>query len=100
MAIDYEWDPIKSRANMRDHRISFEEATLVFDDPFVITYPDRFEDGEERLQAVGSIGGIVVAAVCHTIRGEGDEGLVIRIISARKATPGERRKYESREYAD
>jgi uncharacterized DUF497 family protein len=54
--------------------MSFEAATLVFHDPFVITYPDRFEDGEERLQAVGSTGGILVVAVSHTLRHEDEEG--------------------------
>jgi uncharacterized DUF497 family protein len=99
MTTVYEWDPIKDRTNIRDHHISFETAQFVFDDPDVLTYPDRFKDGEERLQAIGTVGGIVVLAVCHTIRHEDESDLVIRIISARKATPTERRRYERRKYA-
>ncbi|MEO5741186.1 MAG: BrnT family toxin, partial [Vicinamibacterales bacterium] len=34
----YEWDPKKAAANLKKHKVSFDEATTVFTDPFAITY--------------------------------------------------------------
>lgn len=87
------WDENKNRRNSAKHGISFETAALVFDDPHSISRLERIEDGEERWQTLGLAGGIVVLLVAHTYFEEvGEE--VIRIISARKATPGERKVYE------
>jgi hypothetical protein len=88
-----EWDPLKDRQNLARHGISFETARLVFDDPRALSVQDRTVEGEERWQTLGMIGGVVIVLVAHTYREEhGDE--VIRIVSARKATPRERRAYE------
>jgi len=89
----FEWDEGKNRRNIAKHRISFETARLVFDDPRVLLQRDRIVDGEERWQALGLIGGAVVILVAHTIRQERAEE-VIRIVSARKAAAAERRAYE------
>jgi uncharacterized DUF497 family protein len=90
------WDEEKNRANRRDHKVSFETAQLVFDDPLAITVPDPFP-GEERWRTVGSPSPVtgVVLFVVHTWP-EVDEGgeEIGRIISARKATRNERRAYE------
>lgn len=87
------WDENKNRRNRAKHRLSFETAALVFDDPHSISRLERIEGGEERWQTLGLAGGIVVLLVAHTYFEEvGEE--VIRIISARKATPGERKVYE------
>jgi uncharacterized DUF497 family protein len=89
----FEWDERKNRRNRTKHRFSFELASRVFDDPHSLSWLDRIEDGEERWHTLGSIGGIAVLLVVHTFREEsGDE--VIRIISARKASPQERQVYE------
>ena len=87
------WDAEKNRRNLAKHKVSFETATLAFDDPRAISRPDRIEDGEARWQTLGLAGGIVVLLVAHTYYEENGEE-VIRIISARKATPRERRIYE------
>lgn len=89
----FEWDEIKNRRNLRKHRISFEVAKLVFDDPHAMSDREREVEGEERWQAVGVIVGAVTVIVAYTCRREYDEQ-VIRIISARKASPSERRAYE------
>ena len=90
MRID--WDQAKSRSNRRKHGVSFETASLVFEDPDQLSIQDRFEGGEERWQTLGIINGLVVLMVAHTVNDhDGEE--VIRIISARKATPRERRRY-------
>ena len=86
-------DEDKNRRNLAKHKISFETARLVFEDPFHVSRLDRDVEGEERWQTMGLIGSVVVVLVAHTYREEGDEA-VIRIISARKATSHERRYYE------
>ena len=88
------WDPTKNRANKRNHGFDFETAAHVFDDPLALTKPDPHPDGN-RLRTVGVIGPATIFVV-HTMPefdpSEGDD--VGRIISARKATPRERRAYE------
>jgi len=89
----FEWDPVKARTNRRKHGIDFEDATLVFDDPYLLTERDRREHGEQRWRSYGLVGPtIVVVTVAHTWEHE-NEDEIIRIISARKATPWERKKY-------
>ena len=86
------WDEHKNRRNRSKHKVSFETAVLVFDDPHAISIQDRFVQGEERWQTLGLIEGVIVMLVAHSIEVEGDEE-TIRIISARKATPREREIY-------
>jgi uncharacterized DUF497 family protein len=93
----FEWDEAKNRSNQRKHGLSFEEASQAFRDPLLLWVQDRVEAGEQRWQAYGAIGGFVLVVVAHTLREEGAQGApvdVIRIISARRATPRERRRYE------
>ena len=89
----FEWDAEKNRRNRARHKVSFEAARLVFDDPYALSLRERVVEGEERWQTIGMAGGIVVLLVVHSDREQGSED-VIRIISARKATPRERRLYE------
>jgi len=88
----FEWDEEKSRHNLAKHKISFETAQLVFDDPLALSIQDRFVDNEERWQTSGMIHDVVLIVVAHTWTD--DEGVeVIRLISARKATRGEKKAY-------
>jgi len=89
----FEWDEPKSRRNLAKHNVSFETAKLVFDDPLAISIPDRIVEAEQRWQTLGIVGGMAVLLVAHTYKEE-NAGEVIRIISARKATPRERMFYE------
>lgn len=89
----FDWDEAKNLANQKKHHLSFEEAIRVFRDPLARTRQDRNVDGEERWQTIGTVGGIVLIVVAHTIQQENDED-TYRIISARKATPSERIHYE------
>ena len=91
----FEWDEVKNRRNLRKHKISFQTASLVFDDPYARSMQDRVLEAEERWQTLGMIRGAIVL-VAHTYREEGGE-LVIRIVSARKATLAERKAYEGHE---
>jgi uncharacterized protein len=75
------------------HKIRFEAARLVFDDPFHVSRLEHVVEGEERWQTMGLIGAIVIVLVAHAY-GEEENETAIRIISARKATPHERRHYD------
>jgi uncharacterized DUF497 family protein len=99
--IRFEWDEAKNRSNRRKHGVSFEPASHVFFDPLHVVVDDRAVDGEQRWQALGVVSrnsrDLVLLLVAHTIRDEfRTDGYfeTIRIISARKATPEERRVYE------
>ena len=87
------WDRNKDRSNRAKHKVSFEVASLVFEDPFHLSILERIQNGEERWQTLGMIGSVLVLLVAHTlVEQEGEE--VVRIISARKATRKERQWYE------
>jgi uncharacterized protein len=84
----FEWDDEKARANLAKHRIDFDDAVLVFDDPGVCDDPDGSMDyDEERFKAVGMVEGVVVTVV-YCLRGRRT-----RLISARKPTRQERAIY-------
>jgi len=90
----FEWNEQKNRRNRIKHGVSFETACLIFDDPRAISIQDRYENGEERWQTLGRIGHTVILLVAHTYRNNEAGEEITRIISARKATPEERRRYE------
>ncbi|WP_333901817.1 BrnT family toxin [Enterobacter wuhouensis] len=93
MPTEFVWDTNKAKSNLIKHGIRFEEAVLVFDDPYHLSLQDRHENGEFRWQTIGLVHGLIVIMVAHTVRFEsGDE--VIRIINARKADRKERSRYE------
>jgi uncharacterized DUF497 family protein len=89
--VDFEWDPEKADENLRNHGVSFTEAQTVFADPLEVTIPDPdHSDGEFRFLSLGRSGADRLLVVSYTERGSR-----IRVISAREATPRERRDYES-----
>jgi uncharacterized protein len=89
----FEWDEAKNQRNLLKHRVRFETAALVFDDPYAITQRDESSDEEERWITFGSLGHGTILVVVHTLfEAEGED--VTRIISARAAESRERRTYE------
>jgi len=89
--VEFEWDPEKVEENLRDHGVAFPEAQTVFGDPLEITIPDPdHSEGEFRFLNLGRSEADRLLIVSYTERGSR-----IRIISAREATPRERRDYES-----
>jgi len=86
--VEFEWDELKARSNLRKHRVDFADAVSVLEDPRAVTIADEEAADEERLVTIGTgaLGRILVVA--YTWRGDR-----IRLISARKATPRERRVY-------
>ena len=88
--MDFEWDGTKAESNERKHGVSFAEAMTAFADPLSLTGydPDHSED-EDRYLTMGLSATGRLLLVSHT-----DCGEKVRIISARKASPSERRDYE------
>ncbi len=89
--LEFEWDPRKNRANLRKHRVAFEEARSVFfdEDALVASDPDH-SDEEDRFLIIGFSIRARMLLVCFCERRGGH---VIRIISARKATRKEQYQY-------
>jgi len=89
---EFEWDPEKARSNHAKHGIAFDEAKRVWDDPGLVVYVDRDIGHERRWRAIGAVGFVTILFVVFVYRGPLDEERV-RIISARRATPRERKDY-------
>jgi uncharacterized DUF497 family protein len=83
---------VEEPANLRKHGLSFETAQFAFDDLLATTMRDRTSDREERWHTMGTAGGLLLLVV-HTFRQRGN-GEVIRIISARRASPREKKSHE------
>ncbi len=89
--IRFEWDARKDKANQRKHGVSFEEAQSVFFDENAIQFYDEIHaEDEDRFIMLGVSIRSRILVVCHCER---ESGIVIRIISARKATHSERQHY-------
>jgi len=83
-----EWDPKKARLNVAKHGVRFSDALTVLEDSNALTMAEEVVDGEERWLTLGTdaLGRVVV--VVYTWRDDR-----VRLISARPATPHERRQY-------
>ena len=92
--MEFEWNPDKNDSNIQKHGVSFETATQVFADPLHVSIQDRIENGEERWQTLGMVQSYTLLLVAHLVWDETDSTEVVRIISAREATPRERKLYE------
>ena len=89
--LTFEWDEAKNAANLVKHGVTFEEASEIFSDPLSVTILDPEHSSEEdRFVTVGMSGTALLVVAIHT-----DRNGKIRIISARRARPTERRNYES-----
>lgn len=87
--MQFEWDEGKNRINIRKHGIDFNDAIDVFNHPVLTALDGREDYGEERWIALGWMKAMM-AVVVYVER----SGPVIRIISARKATKREAKRYE------
>jgi uncharacterized protein len=90
MPLVFEWDAGKAAANAKKHGVSFDEAKTIFNDPWLMTYPDPdHSNDEERYVSIGHSERGRALVVVHTER-----EARLRIITCRRATPAERRFYE------
>jgi uncharacterized DUF497 family protein len=88
------WDPEKNLFNQDKHRISFETAQLVFNDPLAVTYPDIYPY-KSRWRTIGVVNSLTLMVIYAWPENYPDTDEPIgRIISARVATRQERRDYE------
>ena len=89
----FEWNETKSQTNKRKHGVTFDEARTVFSDERALLFDDPDHSGEEdRFLLLGMSEWPRILVVVHCYR-EADD--VVRIISARPATPGESAVYTS-----
>ena len=87
----FEWDPDKAASNVRKHKVTFDMARTVFYDDFAVQFFDHeHSSGEDRFLLLGMSSDARLLLVCLCEREDGD---VIRIISARKATDREAQYY-------
>ena len=86
----FEWDPRKAYENARKHGVTFEEAAECFADEQALDLEDAAHP--ERLILIGASSSVRLIFTVYALREQGD---IIRIISARKATRKERSRYEA-----
>jgi uncharacterized protein len=86
--MSYEWDPNKAKSNYKKHGVKFADAVAVFEDENAVTIEDEHES-ENRFVTIGRDFLRRILVVVYTFR-----GVIIRIISARKATAREKNIYE------
>ena len=85
----YEWDPAKASENLKKHEVDFADAAISLEDPNALVASDPDASDEERFICLGADPEGRLLVTVYTHRGEN-----VRIISARAASPGERRRYE------
>jgi len=85
--VSYEWDPRKAASNLRKHGADFADAVTALEDELALTLDDDYPD-EQRFITLGADALGRVLVVVYTFRED-----KVRIISAREATPRERRQY-------
>lgn len=90
-AVRFTWDPRKAASNARKHRVTFAEAVTVFADPLARIVEDAIHI--ERSLIIGESASRRILVTVYVERSERE----IRIVSARRATPAERRIYEKGE---
>jgi len=92
---NFEWDFAKAKQNSRKHKVSFERATTVFRAPNQISiFDEEHSNDEERWITLGLDRNGILLVVVHTFRQINGSDVILRIISARKATKAEIRQYE------
>ena len=86
----FEWDPEKAKSNLRKHGVSFEEAATCFEDPQGCYFRNEAPSYEDRLILLGLSSTLRLLFVVHAEVGRD----AIRIVSARKASAAQRKRYE------
>jgi uncharacterized DUF497 family protein len=94
---NFEWNPAKAKENLKKHRIAFERAAQVFNDPFAVSvFDDKHSTDEDRWITLGKDDNDVPLVVVHTFREITEEECTVRVISVRKATKMEMKQYPER----
>lgn len=94
MKMRFVWDPAKAESNERKHGVRFEDAAHVYFDPLYLTVQDRIEGGEYRWQTFGQVYSAAGLPITHLVTEVSPQPVeTLRIISARRATPQEGKRY-------
>ena len=91
MSLRFEWNKEKAKTNIKDHGVSFDEASTVFDDSLAYIFDDEeHSEDEEREIIIGHsiLNRLLLVCFVERLRD------LVRIFSARKPTKKERREYE------
>jgi len=92
----FEWDVNKEQINIKKHKVTFEQASYVFSDPFSLSmYDPDHSENEDRYILIGKSQNEVILTVVHTFR-DSNGFEIVRVISARKATKKESKTYQKR----
>ena len=95
MRYDFDWDRRKAKVNTRKHGVTFEQAVTIFRDPNLLSIPDDEHSGdEERWITMGLDESGRLLVISHKFELVREISARVRIISARKATTREKRRYE------
>ena len=86
----FTWDPKKAARNLRKHGVSFNEAATCFEDPAGCYLRNDAPSYEDRLILIAFSAKRRLLFVVHAEVGRDD----IRIVSARRASPAQRRIYD------
>jgi uncharacterized protein len=89
--VQFEWDENKNQTNIRKHGIDFRDAIDIFNHPVLTQLDGREDYGEERWTALGWMKALIGVVVYVERRAD-----TVRIVSARKATRQEAKRYEQR----
>jgi uncharacterized DUF497 family protein len=87
--VDYEWDEAKNDQNLHKHGLDFDDAWEIFEGPLLVEHDSRRDYGEDRWSGIGLLGNRIVV-VTFAVR----DARTRRIISLRKASKHERKKFE------
>ena len=91
----FEWDEVKADANLRKHGITFELASTVFFDPNLLTVADvEHSETEDRWFSVGIAANGVLLSVVYLWSDDDPAAIMVRLISARRATQSECGQYQ------
>ena len=95
MNYNFNWDPQKALTNLQKHNITFVRAVSVFKDPLAISnFDNEHSEFEDRWITLGIDMVGVLLVIIHTFNEIDENNILIRIISARKATKNEISKYK------
>jgi uncharacterized protein len=86
--VPFEWDPAKAASNVRKHGVAFEEAVTVFADPLALVIEDASDPANARIVGVSMLARLLLVVFVERA------GDVVRVISARRPTRQERKRYE------
>jgi len=90
----YTWANAKNRRTLKLHGIAFEDAARIFEGPTVEAPDDRFDDGEDRIYAIGLVDGFEITVIYADGKGKRHHNNEVRrIVSAWRSQPHERRRY-------